>query len=30
VQDMLRVAVHSYFGKPVLPSSEVPYQARVN
>jgi carbon starvation protein len=30
VLDMLRVAVQSYFGKPVLPSSEVPYQARVN
>ena len=30
VLDMLRVVVQSYFGKPVLPSSEVPYQARVN
>ncbi len=30
VLDMLRVSVQSYFGKPVLPSSEVPYQARVN
>jgi carbon starvation protein len=30
VLDMLSVAVQSYFGKPVLPSSEVPYQARVN
>ena len=30
VLDMLRVAVQSYFGKPVLPSSEVPYQARVS
>ncbi len=30
VLDMLRVAVQSYFGKPVLPSSEVSYQARVN